>query len=311
MKHLNYDPGKLTLRIRPGEEEGWIGAYDTEKREVYISSDWLDEQFSQSFRGSNEDRKGVLEAITLLATHEAAHQFGYENPDGDTEGCGNSGVKCHGPVGSGSVTSYDHHKGLPVNYEVTEEDVRHIPDATYNEDDTQLFTVSKNTDIGEYGVWIRHTYGIEGKTNPGSDRGNARFWDVIFTRPFRPVAVEEKIPTFSATYSGTDNLLGVDMSEHNLGALLRADVSAEYTFNPNDSKLDLTIDSFETYDGIQWNQQNGYANYELLCQDTYCLRGYKDSYVASSFFHQDSQYTSGVIRDRILEYNGSFVAERD
>lgn len=313
IRHLNYDPGELALRIAPGRGEGWIGAYSPATDEVIISSDWLDEQVIDWINHIRygEGRNPVFDSLVNLVTHEAAHQFGYENPNGDSEGCG-GGRKCHGPIGSGSVTSYDIHKGLSVNYHVTEEDVKHIPNATYNEDESQLYGVFRPTEIGQYGVWINHYFYIEGTTDPGSDRGGLSHIDSIAASPSfipRPGFEPEIIPTGSATYSGEDNLIGVDMSDHYLGALLQADANLIYNFSTTPT-IDLTVDNFEVYAGNKWNQQNGSITYGLECIQNAC--GMQDgNNLIGVGFTNNGEHSYGRIRDFDNEYVGAFVAEKD
>ena len=313
MKHLNYDPGELSLRIQPGRGEGWIGAYNPTTDEVIISSDWLDEQVIDWINHIRygEGRNPVFDSLVNLVTHEAAHQFGYENINGDSEGCGD-GVKCHAPVDSGSVVSYDAHKGLSVNYHVTEEDVKHIPNATYNEDKNQLYGVFRTTEIGSYGVWIGHYFYVEGTTDPGSDRGGLSYIDSISGNPrFLPLPgfEPEKIPTGSAIYSGEDNLIGADISEHYLGALLQADANLIYNFSTSPT-MNLIVDNFEVYYDNKWNQQTGAIIYNLECWESGCGMENGNNLIGVGFTN-NGEHTHGRIRDFDNEYVGAFVAEKD
>ena len=128
--------------------------------------------------------------------------------------------------------SYDHHIENPTNYGVTEEDVSFIPNATYNDNPNSGFTVSKNSAIGEYGVWINHYFVVDGVIYLGEFfGGNFYIRDEVTAHGFIDSdSWDDVIPTGSATYSGQDNFIGADMSSHYLGALLRADANLIYQF---------------------------------------------------------------------------------
>lgn len=318
LRHLDYDPGQLDIGIADlGPRTK--GAYFPSTNEVKINSKWLLSAYYYYSVGNTQQFNAALDSLSHLITHEAAHQFGYTHPNGDTEGCGNSGIKCHAPIGSGSVASYDHHKGLSVNYGVTEEDVKHIPNATYNDDPYSDYKVSKDSPMGEYGVWITHYFKVTGKTIPGATfGGNYEVFDSISSYGFVTDSdlYDNQLPSGSATYSGNDNFVGADMSHHFLGALLRADANLVYQFGSTTSgNMSLTIDDFEVYhvdfdNNPIWRNQNGSITYRLSCEaDGYCATD--DGYTVESWFGLDGQYVGGQLEDIDNEYVGAFVAEKD
>ena len=317
LRHLDYDPGQLDIGIADLGPRA-KGAYYPFTNEVKIDSKWLLNAYYYYSVGNTQQSNAALDELSHLITHEAAHQFGYNNPNGDSEGCGD-GSKCHGPIGSGSVTSYDHHKGLSVNYGVTEEDVKHIPNATYNDDPYSDYKVSKDSPMGEYGVWITHYFKVTGKTIPGATfGGDYEVFDSIISHGFVTDSDlwDDQLPSGSATYSGEDNFIGTDMSAHFLSALLRADANLVYQFGSSTSgNMSLTIDNFEVYhqdfnNNPIWRNQTGSITYGLSCEaDGYC--GTEDGYTVESWFGLDGQYVGGQLEDIDNEYVGAFVAEKD
>ena len=315
LRHLDYDPGELTLRIGPIDG---IAHYDSYNDWVMLDEDWLLNAYYYYSVGNTQQLKAVLEELTWVITHEAAHQFGYEHPNGTTQNCGGT-TRCHAPYGSGSVVSYDAHLGLSTNYGVTEEDVKHIPNATYNDDPFSDYVVTKDSPMGEYGVWITHYFEVTGKTIPGATFGGSyKVIDSISSYGFFADSDlwDDQLPSGSATYSGNDNFIGTDMSAHFLGALLRADANLIYQFGSSTSgNMSLTIDDFEVYhqdfDGNSiWRKQNGSITYRLSCEaDGYC--GTEDGYTVESWFGLDGQYVGGQLEDIDNEYVGAFVAEKD
>lgn len=306
LKHLDYNATDLNVRIE--DLEGAKAAYSIRDNDVILDSDWLLGLYVDY--ANNNNRIAALDELAWVITHEAGHQFGYENPDGDSEGCGD-GSKCHGPIGSGSVTSYDAHIGLSSNYGVTPEDIEHIPNASWKGEFSE-FRISKDSPIGEYGVWISHSFKVTGTTDPGEVfGGDFRVVDSIggFARPATG-SFDGTLPTGSATYSGEDNFVGVDMSPHALGALMRADANLEFELSATSGDIDLIIDNFEVHNGLKWIGQSGSIQYELDCPGTWCL--YEDSQTrVTTNFHLDGQYAGGAVNDLKNEYVGAFVAEKE
>ena len=167
------------------------------------------------------------------------------------------------------------------------------------------FKISKDSPIGEYGVWLTQSFKSSEKTPPGI------MLDDITAKGFYPIEdnlLDSGIPTVSATYSGTNNFIGVDMSAHYLGSALRADAEMEYEFrSSNDSSATLTIDNFEVYVGNEWQTQHGSIGYQLSCGLVSCTT--ED--MALARFYSDGKYVSGNITDLENEYTGSFVAEKE
>ena len=278
---------------------------------IFIDSEWLLEAYHDFSVGNRQEAKAALNRLNHLITHEAAHQFGYLHPNGDTNGC-SPGLKCHAPPGSGSVVSYDHHRGLSVNYGVTEEDVKHIPNATYNDEPSSVYEVSRFSPIGKYGVWITHTFHVTGKTKTEAffDE-NYSVTDAITAQGFvSSSSWDDQLPSISATYSGTDNFVGADMSAHSLGALLRADANLTYTSNsPISGDMSLTVDNFEVYYNHKWKNLNGSFTYQLGCEaNGYCS---EDGYTVESWFSSNGRYVGGQVEDIGNEYVGAFLAEKD
>ena len=309
LKHLDYDATGLNVRIEDLEDAK--AAYSITNNDVILDSDWLLGLYVDYANGNN--RIAALDELAWVITHEAGHQFGYENPDGDTNGCGR-GNPCHGPVGSGSVTSYDAHIGLSSNYGVTPEDIRHIPNASWK-DELSRFNVSKIHLIGEYGAWIIHGFKVTGTTTPGEIfGGDFRVTDTIGSSPFVSFddgVLSETLPSGSATYSGEDNFVGVDMSPHALGALMRADANLIYKFGSTTrGDMSLTVDEFEVHDGLNWIDQRGSITYRLDCREYAC--GFEnDQKEILVWFGLDGQYAGGSVQDIDNEYVGAFVAEKD
>ena len=305
-RHLDYDPGKIEIGIG-STDDTTIAYYDTTENKVVLGEAWLSDLYNHYVTGDSDAYSNALNNLTLAITHEAARQFDYNNPEGTTEGCGNE-IKCHAPVDSGSVVSYDYHIGNSVNYGVTEEDVKHVPNATYNEDPEASFKITKDSPIGEYGVWLTHDFRVSGKITP-LDR-NYTLVDNIEAYGFTISNGDDRIPTVSATYSGTDNFVGVDMSAHFLGAVLRADAEIDYRFESGaDSTATLTIDNFKVYVGGDWETQSGSIDYELSCNTSACRT--VDDKTVNTGFYSNGKYVNGTIQDLKNEYVGSFVAEEE
>ena len=300
--------------------------------EINIDSTWLLKVYHDYMDADNINSVGdegqagakkALEQLTHIITHEAGHQFGYEHPNGDIDGCGMKN-KCHGPEYSGSVMSYDHHKKRPVNYGVTEEDVKHIPNATYNDNRFSTYRVSRSSTVGEYGVWeygvfIVHEFQVTGQTKPGFTFGGSySVKDAISARGFAvDSSWDDQPPSISATYSGADNFVGASMSPHFLGAVLRADASLRYTSNSStNGNISLTLDDFKVYYDDKWRTSNFSITYQLDCySDGTCGTKFPSDKFTSHGkyirFASDGQYVGGYVGDISHEYVGAFRAEKD
>ncbi len=270
----------------------------------------------------------AVQALFHLISHEAGHQFAYYNSGGigrdPDDGCGGQ-HGCHAAYGSGSIMSYDHRIGRSVRYNVTEEDIRHVPNATWNDNDTDRYTVSRfgePSSIDGWGVWIDHRFEVSGRTAPGyTSGGNPSLVDEIagtgwvHGMPSDNVSLEG-----TATWSGEDNFLGVDFDPNYLGALLRADANLRYTFGARPN-LNLRVNNFEAHYAISgvamWHDHNfldegwGDFTYNMDCTSGGCSG---DS-AAAKWYPSDagdpSGWVGGVVSDQDNAYGGSFVAEKD
>jgi len=337
-RHLDHDPGPLALQI--GEVGGLDcgpdpdaiachvtgGSGDT----VILGADWIGDVYDDLTSGDDYFTRRAVQELFVVLTHEAGHQFGYRNPRGSVNGCGGAHNHCHAPVGSGSVMSYDHLQpsrgGVDgsVRYDVTEEDVRHIPDATWNPDGRDLHTVSMSgapPSIDRWGVWIEHYFEVSGRTEPGRLwGGNPALTDEIHGSGWirgRPSGNVPPPPT-GATWSGEDGFLGVELHEDHLGALLRADADLRYTFGQRPD-MALRVSGFEAHyddgDGARWHDHVfddwGDFTYSMDCDSGGCSGD-----VARAKWYADdagdpSGWVGGVVEDADNAYVGSFVAEKD
>ena len=295
---------------------------------VVLNRNWVVKNYDALWRGQ-ADASRAIEELFFVLSHEAGHQFDYHNPGGITIGCGDGVTRCHAPYYSGSVMSYDGEKGLSQNYRVTEEDIRHIPNATWNDDDSDIYRVSmlgEPSSISTWGVWIKHAFEVSGRTSgapgPGGGPagGNLSITDQIFGvgavygKPSSNVSL-----TTSATWSGEDNFLGVDMDPDYLGVALRADANLRYTFG-NRPNLALRVNDFEAHyrgdDGIAtWHDHNysdwGDFTYNMDCTSGGCSGESAEANWYASDAGDPSGWVGGVVSDLDNEYAGSFVAEKD
>ena len=336
-RHLNYDPGQLQLRVGYFPDDphsvgfgGNIAYYDPERDVVVLTESIIIDNYRNLISGiwfEDEQRlAAVIQRLFLVISHEAAHQFGYENPDGITEGCGGDETRCHAPYGSGSVASYDHlNPSGPrsLNYHVTEEDIRHIPDATWNDAAFDRYTISRSaapSAIDRWGVWIDHYFEISGRTDPGRlSGGNLSIIDEIHGtgwvqgRPSRNVR-----PPDGATWKGENNFLGVDLDSDYLGALLRADANLRYTFGASPN-LNLRVNNFEAHydagNGARWHTHEfpdwGDFSYDMRCTSDGCSSDDARARFYASDAGDPSGFVGGTVNDGDNSYVGSFVAEKD
>ncbi len=261
----------------------------------------------------------------MVASHEAGHQFQYEHQHGTTHGCGDDGNRCHAPYGSGSVISYDHLRGRSVRYNVTQEDIRHIPNATWNGDEVDRFTVSKSADapasIDGWGVWIDHRFRVSGRTAPGRlYGGNLSITDEIAGTGWVRGKPSTRVSlTGTATWSGEDNFLGVDLGPDFLGALLRADANLRYTFGDRPN-LNLRVSDFEAHyasdgDASTWHDHSftdwGDFSYSMDCTSGGCSGAGAAAKWYADGAGDPSGWVGGVVNDSDNAYAGSFVAEKD
>ena len=337
-RHLDTDPG--VLRIQVGSIAGLDcgpqadACYRPGTRDVVLNDRTLVRNYRRYidflFTGNDVYGETAIQELFALMTHEAGHQFGYKNPDGATHGGCDPDDPCHAPIGSGSVMSYDH---LPpprgvngsVRYNVTAEDVRHIPNATWNDDEFDRYTVSMSgepSSIDRWGVWIDHHFEVSGRTDPGRlSGGYLDITDEIHGRGWvrgRPSG--NALPPTGATWSGEDSFLGVDLHENYLGALLRADANLRYTFGGRPS-MTLRVSGFEAHYadalGARWHDHDspragfGDFTYSMDCTSGGCSGDGADAKWYASDAGDPTGWVGGVVEDPDNSYAGSFVAERD
>ena len=319
-RHLDYDPGPLTVYVGDGPAECGgesIACHNPAYDAVTLTTDWLEEIYDDIASGNGEDAARELFAVL---THEAGHQFGYENRHGTTDGCG--GDHCHAPYGSGSIMSYDHVEGRSLNYGVTEIDVHHIPDATWNggtRDTYDVYGFADPNSIGYWGVYIDHDFEVSGRTDPGSFQGNLEVTDRIHGQGYVTGRPSEGVsPPAGATWSGRDNFLGVDLGKERLGALLRADASLRYAFGQRPN-MSLRLGGFEAHylkageGAAKWHDDGpGHSiTYDMPCSADGCAGDHAGARWYASDGGDPTGWVGGTVNDSVNEYAGSFVAERD
>ena len=336
-RHLDYDPGHLALVIgSPGDYCGGGVACHSQRvsyvpdLDVYavldlviLDESWVEENYNALWRNSETEVIQAFREMFFVLSHEAGHQFGYHNPRGIAEGCSERG--CHAPYYSGSIMSYDHTIGRNVRYHVTKDDIRHVPNATWNDGASDLYEVwmlGEPSSIVGWGVWIDHSFEVRGRTDPrnfpggnlsGTDEIAGAGW--VQGQPSRNVSLAT-----SATWSGEDNFLGVDLNSNYLGILLRADANLRYTFG-NRPKLNLRVNDFEAHyvgddDGFAtWHDHNfsnwGDFTYRMDCTSGGCSSDSAEAKWYANGAGDPSGWVGGVVSDRSNDYAGSFVAEKD
>ena len=330
-RHLNYDPGSLDLQV--GETSALAchtgsACYLPDRNAIVLRDAWLQTNYNNLIQGLTTGNDALVlkavEELFIVLSHEAGHQFGYMNPDGTMDGCGGDGTRCHAPYGSGSVISYDTLVGGSSRYYVTEEDIRHIPNATWNSNNVDRYTVMKSgspSSIDSWGVWIDHHYEVSGRTAPGQlSGGNLSIVDEISGAGLVQGKPSENVSlTATATWSGEDNFIGVDFHPDFLGALLRADANLRYSFGvrPN---LRLRVNNFEAhyfdFDGVaRWHDHSfdewGDFQYSMDCTSDGCSGDSAEAKWYPSDTGDPSGWIGGVVNDQDNTYTGSFVAEKD
>ena len=329
-RHLDYMPGELTLQIgQVGDltcHNRGYACYSPISNAIILNDAWIKRNYDAWIYALDYDNQELWESINeelfFVLSHEAGHQFGYSNPDGMGDGCsGDHG--CHAAYGDGSVIGYDFNRGGRSRYYVTPEDISHVPNATWKEDDTDVYAVVKTGDLSsgikDYGIWIQHRFSVTGETAPGSlSGGDLDVIDVIGANSWLQGTPSNTSPTGNATYSGTDNFLGVDMGQDYLGALLRADASLRYSFTSD--TMSLRLDNFEAHYArtgpATWHDHSfsdwGDFRYDLRCTSSGCSGdGVQTQWYPDTTINDPSGWVGGVVDDQDNSYVGSFVAEKD
>ena len=103
-RHLDYDSAPRALQFgdigRLDCEPGSIACYFPDDDVIVLGTDWLRDVYANLWSGNDFLAQEAVEELFLVITHEAGHQFGYENHDGSTDGCGGDDDHCHAPYGS-------------------------------------------------------------------------------------------------------------------------------------------------------------------------------------------------------------------
>ena len=271
--------------------------------------DWFVENW---YSGDPERAQWAAWVVTALMTHEAGHNVGYNQPGGPDVGF-------HGPVGSGSVMSYDWTSAL-----VTSEDVRHLgPQAQWRGQPKERFTVTKGAtpdSVESYGVWIERDMKLE-EVVYGPLDGRLGGNDIITVGPFvTGIPSTTARPTGNATWSG--DFVGFDI-DPSVMALLRADASLRYTLATE--RMAVGITDFENYYAGSWgtspleNQHYdlqcaaGGCSLDTLssCTDGGCTEGELVQLQWHSHEGDATGAAAGTINDIDDFFVGAFAAEKD
>lgn len=337
-RHLQYDPGTIPIQIGYTEthicgenaagcasnffynlewqdDDHFIRYQGVDNAGITLKDEWIKNVY-RDFRNGNKTR--AYQRLLSIITHEAGHLFHYENPNGEVNGCNSNTFKCHADDGSRSVMSYD----LNKRYAVTKTDVRHIPHATWNNNDHDVYQVIKTggpDSIYSWGNWIAHEFDVNGYATRQLSGGNLDVEDGIWAKGWIVGEPSENVQmTGSATYSGTDNFLGVDLDENYLGALLRADANLRYTFD--DQNMHLRVNNFEAHyargDNVATWHKHSFSTWGNFTYDMDCsANGCTSESVETKWYANDAGdmtgWVGGVVSDSENEYVGSFVAEKD
>ena len=334
-----------SLAVTEGAEK-LLEKATTEERTLF-STKWLDSLYDKYEQGQKEDAR---QELITEATRTGGDEFGFIYPYATSF----PNTPLYHPNNIGSVMNKKSDSETSYNFGVIRQDVERIPNGNYNNSYAKKFDIHKtwqrrfwfnNTFTARYGAWLTHEFKIEGVNGESSFKET----DMISARPYFQANdhLDDKIPTVSATYSGEDNFLGVDMSAHFLGAVLEADAQVIYNYSPDSplgSSATVTIDNFrvftgETITGIpsiptidlisekkrtlplvggktneeifaeSWRSRNGSISYTLSCGDGSCNS--PDNKTAELTFYGGERYAGGTISDRENEYVGGFITERE
>ena len=319
-RHLDYDPGAVRVVVGDPRVDltghcGEVACYEPESDRVVLVSSWVKKNYFGLHSGSLTLTHAAISELFHVLTHEAGHQFHYENHDGTTKGCTGPDDHCHAPDGSGSVMSYDRNP----RSNVTAEDIHRIPNATWNGNDVSRYTLSMSADapalIDGWGVWIDHRFRVNGNRHGG----NLSITDGITgTGWVRGMPSTDVSLTGTATWSGEDNFLGVALDPDYLGAVLRADANLCYTFGDRPN-LNLRVSDFEAHygaDGVAAWYDRSFTDgwdfsYSMDCTSGGCSGDDAEAKWYADGTGDPSGWVGGVVNDRNNAYTGSFVAERD
>ena len=314
----------------------------TKEERTLFSEKWL-EGLRKEYNNNNKDevRQKLIAEATRLAGDEFGFMYVSDNPYRPLYHSNNVGSVMN------KENDYSDCPSDPCsrNVGVTKRDIERIPDSTYKnnyETDFPIYrqkqlrgrigrgrTITPPTHIFRYGAWLTHGFKIEGVHTKGESDDEPLYFketDMITASPyfvFNKGEYDQSLPTVSATYSGEENFLGVDMSAHFLGAVLKADAEVGYTFVENGSTATVTIDNFQVFTGENFSNGNAYKNmidsewtnlggsltYELSCGDNSCST--PDELTAQLNFIDNAKNVGGTISDRHNQYVGAFLADKE
>ena len=297
-----------------------LACYVPDRDKVILGTGWLLENYNKLHRrgqyfGMPGVEVDVASELVWVATHEAAHQFSYRHPQGNTAGCGNSRDRCHAPRGSGSVVSYDTLEGGRSQYAPSPEDVAHIAGGRWNEEPTDVYLVAREgvpESVRGYGYWLVHDFHVEGVTDWGRSAGGS--FDLVNNIRVYPFVEGEPSPshglTGSATWTG--DFVGFNFNPTEMTALT-ADAEMVYSFAEN--AMGVAIDNFATWLGdTAYAQDWGPFTYFAPCSAARCAAEW-DGYAVDVGFYQHerdpSGYAAGRLYDWLAGYAGAFGGEKD
>ncbi len=307
-----------------------VACYIPALDKVVLGEQWLRKNYFNLHRGLEyrmEERvRDVFSELVFVATHEAAHQFGYEHPRGDTEGCGGEDYRCHAPIGSGSVASYDSLRGRSSRYAPDRGDVRHIDGGVWNSNAVDRYKVSKTPtvpSIVEFGYWLDHDFAVSGSTAPGqSGGGSFSVRNAVTVEPFI-TGTSSMSHELRGNASWSGDFVGYDLVDTEMTALT-ADVTLGYSFDTQ--RMDMAIHDFLFWQGDSSTSIGGRYEYTLACTSAICSYEQTGSpcldgtatcggiSVQTRFYpHRGdpSAYAGGVVNDDIEKYAGAFAATKD
>ena len=306
-----------------------IACYIPALDKVVFGEQWLLENYLSLHVGRALGIEGIESAVfsglVFVATHEAAHQFGYQHPRGDSAGCGGED-RCHGPIGSGSVTSYDTLRGGSSRYAPDIGDVRHIDGGVWNPNAVDRYKVSKAPavpSIVEFGYWLDHDFVVSGSTAPGQSWGGTfSVLNAVTVEPFI-TGTPSMNHGLRGNASWNGDFVGYDLVETEMAALT-ADVALEYSFDTQ--SMDMAVYDFRSWLGDTSTSIGGRYEYALTCTSaicsyekagTPCLGGTATCggiSVQTRFYPHGSDpsaYAGGVVNDDAEKYAGAFAATKD
>ena len=292
---------------------------------MILSTRWIRQRYEDIYYRLGR-RGPALEEIFWVVSHEAGHRPSAMSITTDRwKVGGDDGNRCHAPYGSGSVMSYDHRGpkralqrnagGRPPHPERDVERRRGRP--------LHGLEVRRCTRLDRrLGVWIDHRFRVSGRTAaPGRlSGGNLSITDEIAGAGWVRGKPSTRVSlTGTATWSGEDNFLGVDLGPDFLGALLRADANLRYTFGDRPN-LNLRVSDFEAHyssngSAATWHDRSsidwGDFSYSMDCTSGGCSGAGAAAKWYADGAGDPSGWVGGVVNDSDNAYAGSFVAERD